>query len=224
MIGPISAGAAEWPFPPIRRFLAIDGQDPDISREMPAWWSLPAPDSRAGQWGCYLSHIQVLEEARARGDAATLILEDDVFFCPSLARRYAAFAAAVPDDWEQVFLGGNISDPTLLPPRMVNPLVLAPGQVLATHAYLVRGSAISKLLASLTDEEFLRSCGRHAIDRFYAALHATRRFAVYCPRGRWLAGQSGGWSDIRRADNGDPRYWNCERMEGDTGQGTGDRD
>src|SRR5689334_20762738 len=55
----------------IRRFSAVDGQGSSV----PGSWS-----TTPGAYGCLLSHLQVVREARQRGVPSVLIFEDDVVF------------------------------------------------------------------------------------------------------------------------------------------------
>ena len=62
----------------IRRFSAVDGR----RLELPATWR-----HSAGAYGCLLSHLQVVCDARKRGLPSLLILEDDVVFDPSFSEK-----------------------------------------------------------------------------------------------------------------------------------------
>jgi GR25 family glycosyltransferase involved in LPS biosynthesis len=80
----------------VRRFPAIDGN----ALEVPTHW----PDTR-GAYGCLLSHLQVVREARARGLPNILIFEDDVTFDPGFRQNIHAFCEELPSDWDMVFFG-----------------------------------------------------------------------------------------------------------------------
>src|ERR1700733_1638997 len=62
----------------VRRVSAVDGS----RLELPATWR-----HSAGAYGCLLSHLQVVRDARQRGLPSLLILEDDVLFDPSFSDK-----------------------------------------------------------------------------------------------------------------------------------------
>jgi hypothetical protein len=80
----------------VRRVSAVDGS----RLELPATWRYSA-----GAYGCLLSHLQVVRDARERGLPSLLILEDDVVFDPSFREKFPAFVRGLPADWDMVFLG-----------------------------------------------------------------------------------------------------------------------
>jgi glycosyl transferase, family 25 len=75
----------------VRRFSAVDGS----RLELPATWR-----PSAGAYGCLLSHLQLVRDARKRGLPSLLILEDDVVFDPSFSEKFPAFVRELPADWE----------------------------------------------------------------------------------------------------------------------------
>ena len=80
----------------VRRVSAVDGS----RLELPATWR-----HSAGAYGCLLSHLQVVRDARKRGLPSLLILEDDVAFDPSFSEKFPVFVRGLPADWDMVFLG-----------------------------------------------------------------------------------------------------------------------
>ena len=80
----------------VRRVSAVDGS----RLELPATWR-----HSAGAYGCLLSHLQVVRDARKRGLPSLLILEDDVVFDPSFSEKFPVFIRGLPADWDMVFLG-----------------------------------------------------------------------------------------------------------------------
>lgn len=91
-------------------------------------------------YGCNLSHELVLRQH----PEGALIFEDDAVFCPDFAERFPVFMQEVPDDWQLLYLGCN----NTTPPIPVTPNVARVKQAFTTHAYAIRGQAISILLAS----------------------------------------------------------------------------
>jgi GR25 family glycosyltransferase involved in LPS biosynthesis len=80
----------------VRRVSAVDGS----RLELPATWR-----HSAGAYGCLLSHLQVVRDARKRNLPSLLILEDDVLFDPSFSEKFPVFVRGLPADWDMVFLG-----------------------------------------------------------------------------------------------------------------------
>jgi hypothetical protein len=192
------ASVADWPFPRPVRFDAIDG-----TSGVGSWWR-----GTPGSWGCWQSHLAVIRGAMDAGLRAVLIMEDDAFFCPTFASDYSAFAASVPGDWEQVYLGGQFSD-DFGPFVTVAPGVLWPRAVIRTHAYLLHCRAFSRVVSLFQDEDWIRCVDRWHVDGMYRALHESGMLRVYAPT-RFLVGQDEGTSDVFAGEIHGPRYWNRE--------------
>lgn len=161
-----------WPLPPLEWVRARDGA------------ALVKPTTfrgNAAAWGCLRSHVYVLGEALAAGVPSVSIFEDDAMFCADFAGRLRAFMAAVPDDWELLMLGGAGGRR-----RPVNGEVDRISGALMTHAYVVRGSLLPRLLAAMDQEELYSD---QLLAQFQGQCHA------YAPR-EWLVAQRAGWSDI----------------------------
>ena len=80
----------------VRRFSALDGE----KMSLPANWA-----HTAGAYGCLLSHLQVVSEARRLGIPQLLIFEDDVAFDDQFVNRFAASIGQLPADWDMLFFG-----------------------------------------------------------------------------------------------------------------------
>jgi hypothetical protein len=185
----------------VHRFPAINGR----AVRPPAWWR-----QGGGAWGCMLSHIRILEQALAdgldRGGGVLLVLEDDALFPPDFAERAARFIRALPDDWEQAYLGGQHRGLRVRQPQRVNDEVVRPFMVNRTQAYAVRGPFIRVLYQHLCDWPAHARSPRHHVDHRMELLHASGRHKVYAPA-TWIVGQAGGPSDISGRVTQD-RFWN----------------
>lgn len=192
--------AMDWPLMAPQRFSATDGQD----AEVPEWFT-----QGKGAWGCYQSHLRLLRQAVADGVQSLLVLEDDVTFVEGFADRLGVFLQAVPDDWDQIYLGGQHLWHNKYPPRQVNDYVIRPHNVNRTHAYALRGKYIPKALAFLEDIERyasdLRDGKRHHVDHRFGQLHMSGTMNVYAPA-KWLAGQAAGQSNIKGKVM-DEKFW-----------------
>lgn len=177
-----------WPFVEPVWFEAIDAS---LVPTPPGW------SAGGGAWGCMQSHRQVLEWAIMDGVESLLVLEDDVFFAPQFVERVRAFLAGVPDDWEQVMLGGQyVNRDGALSRKEVAPGVELVSGCERTHAYAVRGQFMRELYA-----KWCAASGH--CDHVMGPFQKGRR--VYAPL-EFLAGQAEGRSDISGADN-PPNIW-----------------
>jgi len=100
----------------------------------------------AGARGCFLSHLDVLKQALASGYERILVLEDDIYFNPSV------LSVELPPEWGLVYLGHSL--PALTPTRVEH----YSGQVLMTHCYAVSG-VVLPLLVRYLDAMLLRPPG-----------------------------------------------------------------
>ena len=80
----------------VQRFSAVDGN----KLIAPAHWQRPK-----GAYGCLLSHLQVVEEARQRGLPNILIFEDDVVFDSQFRDKFALYIRQLPPVWDMLFFG-----------------------------------------------------------------------------------------------------------------------
>ncbi len=85
----------------VRRFPALDGD----SLKLPANW-VHTP----GAYGCLLSHLQVIREARRLGVPSVLIFEDDVVFDDHLEKKFSIYIDQLPPDWDMLFFGALHKD------------------------------------------------------------------------------------------------------------------
>ena len=119
----------------VRRVSAVDGS----RLELPATWR-----HSAGAYGCLLSHLQVVRDARKRGLPSLLILEDDVLFDPSFSEKFPVFVRGLPADWDMVFLGALHRED----PDPVAENVVRIRQAYCTHAYALRDSIFDAFIAA----------------------------------------------------------------------------
>lgn len=175
---------ADWPFGPAERFAAVDGQ----RETLPEWWT-----AGRGAYGCYQSHLQIIERCIADGAESVLILEDDATFVPGFAAHAQAFLANLPNDWAMAYFGGQHLKQKEHPPERINDVVYRPFNVNRTHAYALRGRATMEAVR----DHLLRTDWQtgHHIDHHYGQLCESRTIPIYCPR-EWLCGQAAGKSNI----------------------------
>jgi GR25 family glycosyltransferase involved in LPS biosynthesis len=152
----------------------------------PDWWQ-----SGAGAWGCYRSHLQILEHCYQQGIESYLVFEDDALFLKNFESEYAAFIQELPDDWEMIYLGGQLLHEIQHPPQQVSERVYVPYNVNRTHAFAVHKRGYETVYKHLHDV----MQPREHIDHHLGRLHESGRLKLYCPN-KWLVGQDGGASNI----------------------------
>ncbi len=135
---------------------------------------------KMGIVGCFLSHLLMLQKARAENKKNVLILEDDCRFVQGSQEKLEEAMKQLPEDWDMFFLGGlqfwenadlkkgkynskhaeiKASQPT---PIEEGSSVAVAGGLLTTHAYAVNSKSYDKVIGYLeamlryvctTDEE-----------------------------------------------------------------------
>ncbi len=224
---------AGWPFAMPEYYSAIHGE----TVGHPEWWRVGN-----GAWGCYRSHLNILERCLNEGIESVLILEDDAVLHHDFPKRVEQFLTKVPDDWGMLYLGGQHLHENITPPRSINDEVMIPFNVNRTHAYAVRGEEYLKrlyhhLLAPVFPtwnmceeigmdakqfEKFRNNARRsirfwndesHHIDHRYGVFHGRGDAqGIYCPT-HWLVAQAEGWSDIKH-EIMEERFWDDDAYSG----------
>ncbi len=173
---------------------AIDGSAMPPS----AWWR-----AGGGAWGCYLSHVHVLQRAHIEKAASVLILEDDVIWRRDAAQLVSEFMSEVPADWGQLYLGGQHS----VAPSLESSRVYRCRSVNRTHAYAVSGGCLGKLHAHVTyAPDYIKSTRPRHIDHQLEVAHRRSDWPVYSPSW-WLAGQGQNKSQVNGRQHPD-KWWN----------------
>jgi hypothetical protein len=173
----------DFPFGKVEVVPAIDGS----KCRHPSWWR-----QGGGAWGCYRSHVRIIEDALNAGHENILIFEDDATFAPGFAAKAREYLAALPSDWVQAYFGGQHLRPPLAVPG--NRLVVRASNVNRTHAYAIRGRVgMLRLYRWLHASDQWKN-GFH-IDHHYGRMHKEQRSGFYAPA-NWLCGQAAGQSNI----------------------------
>ncbi len=174
-----------WPFAEPERFSAVDGSTVD----KPSWWA----DKDDAGWGVMQTHIKILQMMQGK---PVLILEDDAIFCDGFAERWDVIKETLPDDWDQVYLGGNLWKRQIKPTLRISRDWIAPGlgaEVNACHAVGMRGTFCEDMLTDLTTKTIAVQ-----VDYRYGRHHRGGKYRVYCAC-PWLVGQRAGFSDRTQA-------------------------
>lgn len=155
-----------------------------------------------GAWGCYRSHMQILEYAIANQLESYVVFEDDAIFLDSFEDDLQSIMQEIPNDWQQLYLGGQLYHEIKNPPKRVNDWLFMPFNVNRTHCFAVHQRGYYELYDHLMSLPFHP---KEHIDHHLGRLHEKGKFAVYVPK-RWIVGQGEGWSNISGKFNEDT-YW-----------------
>jgi GR25 family glycosyltransferase involved in LPS biosynthesis len=96
------------------------------------------------------SHYNLLKFAHENNFESILILEDDVDFCDDFKNKLSAAMLELPYDWECLHLAGSSPIDCLI---QYSPLLDRCLKSWGGYAYIVRHSAIPKLLSELEKEQ-----------------------------------------------------------------------
>ena len=150
-----------------------------------------------GAWGCLRSHMRICEDAMHERDDNRkmtlqnyLVLEDDVFFLPDAKEKLNSFMEALPDDWDQIYLGGQ---------HQRKPVSLGNGLLVGlsvnrTHAYALNQKCFQPFYRHICYAPDYIGSKKH-IDHQLELAHQRRDWDVYCPP-EWICGQEAGSSNV----------------------------
>src|SRR5437867_11206889 len=150
----------------VRRCPAVDGRNTRI----PAGWR-----HTPGAYGCLLSHVQVVREARGLGLPHLLIFEDDAVFAQDFAEKFRDRVEQVPPDWDMLFFGALHKDEPIEISENISRITKAN----STYAYALRDTMF---------DEFIES-NRAATDVLdINSFRLQQRFNCYCltPNLTWV--------------------------------------
>lgn len=169
----------------VQRFSAVDGN----AVALPPNWT-----HTAGAYGCLLSHLRVVREARDAVAASVLIFEDDAVFDPQFKEKFATFIRELPADWDMLFFGAlHKAEPVRISEHI--------GRITkanSTFAYAIRNTVFDAFIE-------LNSRAEHVLDMNSYILQ--ERFNCYCfmPNLAWVESE---YSDVQnRLEN----HWYLEK-------------
>ena len=145
-----------------------------------------------GAWGCYKTHVNILEHCMNNGIGSYVVFEDDAVFPDNFCSQLDKFSNSLPEDWDQIYLGGQLIHEGSHPPIKVNDEVYRPFNVNRTHCFGVSRKGMLPIYRHISNLPF------HAhehIDHHLGRLHETYNINVYAPS-RWMVGQGGSSSNV----------------------------
>jgi len=179
-------GPEEWPWRMPILHKAVDGD----TVKSPGWFKGPS-----GAWGCLMSHVAIWEMQIEEGWDSVLVLEDDAEFCRDAVKRMRDTLDCVPDDWDQIYFGGQHWQEQETPPEVAarNRLVRCQN-VNRTHAYAIRLPFAKTARDAVLNPLWPADANQHHVDYRLGDMHA--QYNIYAPW-RFCIGQSRGESDVR---------------------------
>lgn len=109
---------------------------------------------KGGRYGCFESHIQVIQECYDKGNERIMILEDDILpsqsYSNNLFKNAIKFMESHKEDWDVFYLGyipmdGNLRPHSFLGSQLVFKHIVKYNP-LATHAYCLQRSGMKFIL------------------------------------------------------------------------------
>jgi hypothetical protein len=98
--------------------------------------------------GCFLSHLEILRDARARGVANVLVMEDDLQVLPQDVETLSSMAEQLVErPWGIAYFGHSHTSAPEQPPGWV----AFHGELRTSHFYAVHSPVFSRLIAYLED-------------------------------------------------------------------------
>lgn len=150
-----------------------------------------------GAWGCLRSYQRMLEDMLHNVDdrnqlcwESVLFLEDDVYFLPDALENLNKFMPLVPEDWGQIYLGGQHTRTR----EKLSENLYRGASVNRTHAFAVNSSIAKHLYRHISYASDYMGTLKH-VDHQLELAHRRKTWPVYCPE-KWICGQRGGPSNI----------------------------
>lgn len=178
---------------------------PENVGEVPDWFEAPAD-----RWCITKATTTALEKALECNEDC-LYFEDDAIFRDDFEKWYPLLLDALPEDWNQLFLGGQLGlDGEQHKPVISTKLLREASCVHRNHAVLTNKNCLRRVIDWYLSEEAWGS--KHTCDWRQLYLHRQSDFHVYIPAMGWLVGQGGGESILDCRTYPD-RWWDFTMPE-----------
>ena len=141
-----------------------------------------------GAFGCYVSHLEVIKDAKKNNYDKILIFEDDVDADDNFVSLFSQKVKDLPQDWKLFYLGA--SGHTGVPKKRVTDNISQTFESFTTGSYAVHSSIYDTILES-------EKVADKTIDLYYVRhIQSTNPCYVVTPTIMW---QAPGFSDIQQA-------------------------
>jgi GR25 family glycosyltransferase involved in LPS biosynthesis len=136
--------------------------------------------------GCVLSHIEVIEKAKAQQLPCVLIFEDDVTFPLDFDFRFQQCLNDLPEDWDLFYLSGTPKTT----PQPISEHVCKGGGMWGTFGYMIRETVYDFILMEFKRQ---RLTADNALIKIAGLLN------VYCAKNK-LISHAAGYSYIAQKE------------------------
>ena len=144
-------------------------------------------DRAPGAWGCYVSHLEIIKDAKKNNYDKILILEDDVAIDDNFLSLFSQKVKDLPQDWKLFYLGASAH--TGIPKKKVTDHISQTFESFTTSSYGIHSSIYDTILES-------EKVADKTIDLFLVKdIQSTHPCYVVTPTIMW---QSAGFSDIQQ--------------------------
>lgn len=128
---------------------AIDGKTIDIEKMISEGHDL----LKSGEYGCYLSHLNIYKSILSSSEELHLILEDDIYFSDNFKSRLRKKLHKIEHiDWDIFYVGINDLQQKKCG-KFVNSIegIYCPDNILwGTHGYVIKKESVLKIMDLLT--------------------------------------------------------------------------
>lgn len=146
-----------------------------------------------GAWGCYRSHLNILEYCLNNRVSSYVVFEDDAQIRTEYFDDYVTAAFdELPENWEQLYLGGQLIHEATHPPTKISERLHRPFNVNRTHAFAVSRAGMLPIYHHICNLPFQKD---EHIDHHLGRWHENDRNRVYC-LSQWMVGQHGSSSNV----------------------------
>lgn len=176
-------GKVQHLLPPLERWQGVLGD----ACPHPELWK-----AGSGAWGCYRSHMQIMEHCLNNRISSYIVFEDDLRISDNFEKVITEFMQNVPEDWEQLYFGGDVMHLHIARPIKIAENVYRPYNVNRTHCFAMSRTGMIKAYPHLCNLPFEQE---EHIDHHLGRWHEIPTTKVYCP-GEWIVGQHGFQSTV----------------------------
>jgi len=149
---------------------------------------------RPGAFGCSMSHLNILKDARLNNYYQVLILEDDARFVEDFNNKLISTLPDVPDDWNMLYLSANNTADLI----HITSNVYKAQRLLTTHSYAVNSNLYDVLIQNI--EYYMNT---KPVDVIYANLMPSNNVYIIKP---YLTWQIEGYSDILKRETNTDKW------------------